>query len=377
MLPNENADFGASTGFVVLLDAAPNGDGPELAAGAPNGEGAELAAGAPNGDGAEPAADAPNGDDDAPDAGAPKGDAFEVEGAPLVGPNPKVVFADSAGFAALPAAAPKGDGALDVPDDAPNVGVELDAPLNGPGVEVGAPGAPKENGDLAAADGVVALVFGNGFVGAGDAPAGCELLVTPKLNLGVELEGAGVGAEAEGAEGAVAGGGVEEVLKGFDATPKLNFSGPDAAAAEVGVDVFAGSVVVETAGAAVSGLAKANGDGAAGCDGGGPIPMRDSNEAPGVAFACSMALVESLDALPKGETVVVVACCAAGTPNPNIGFDAVLVGADVVGAVVEGVEPWGAAGLAKKLGREDVVDAGAAAAGAAGFAKKLGIEVPV
>lgn len=106
------------------------------------------------------------------------------------------------------------------------------------------------------------------------------------------------------------------------------------------------------------------------------MPMRDSNEAPEVAFVCSGTLVESLDALPKGEAVAIAVCCAAATPNPNVGFDAVLAGAVVIGAVVEGVELWDAGGLAKKLGTGDIVDAGAAAAGATGFTKKLGIEDP-
>lgn len=251
VLPNENADFGASAGFIVLVDAAPNGDGPELAADAPNGDDVVFVAGAPNSDGTELAAVAPNRDDDAPDAGAPKGDPFKVDGVPLVAPNPKVVVACSAGFAALVAATPKGDGVLDVSDGAPNVGVAPDALPNGPGVEAGALGVPKENGDLGADNGVVVSVVAppNGFVGAGDAAAGCELPVGPKLNLGVELEVAGAGAGAEGPAGVViaafmVGAGVEDELDGFDATPKLNFSGPDAVVAEVGADILAASAVV-------------------------------------------------------------------------------------------------------------------------------------
>ena len=55
VLPNENADFGASAGFAALFDAEPNGDGAGLAVGTPKG------------------------DDDAPDAGAPNGDALVVD----------------------------------------------------------------------------------------------------------------------------------------------------------------------------------------------------------------------------------------------------------------------------------------------------------
>ncbi len=360
VFPNENADFGASAGFAAMLDAAPNDDEAELAAGAPKG------------------------DSDGPDAGAPNGDAVVVDEVPLVVPNPKMGFAGSAGFAAWPAG-PKGDGALDVPDGVPNVGVELDAPPNGPGVEAGALGTPKENGDLAAdEEGAVVLVAAPPkiFVDIEGAGVGCEPPATPKLNLGVELAGAGMDAGAEGAVGVVAaavvvGAGVEEALPGFDATPKLNFSGPDAVTAGAGFDVFAASTV-EVVGAVVACLAKENGDGAAGCDGGGPMPMRDNNEELGAAFACSVAFVESLgvlDEFPKGEAVPSVACGAGETPNEKVGCGAVLAGADGAGVA------FGAAvGLAKKLGTdEDAPDAGAGAeavAGAAGFAKKLGIEEP-
>ena len=339
LLPNENADLGASAGF-ALLDTVPKGDG--------------------------------NG----PDVTAPNGDAFVVDWTLLVVPNPKVGFVGSAGFAALLAAAPKGDGTLDVPDSVPNADVVLDPPPNGLGFEAGALGVPKENGDLAVDDeGAAALVEAppKGFVGTEDTAAGCELPVTPKLNLGVELAGAGVNAGgAEGTAGAgtaavTGGAGVEEALAGFDVTPKLNFSGPDAAAR-----VGTGSTVLtaSTVEAGVSGLAKENGE-AAGCDGGGPLPRRDNNEAPVAVFACSEALVESLDALdgfPRGEAVAVFACCAGVIPKEKVVCGAVLAGA--------GVAPGGAAGLAKKLGMDDVVDVGAvAAAGAVGFAKKLGIEV--
>ena len=210
VFPNENADFGASSGFAALLEGAPKGDEVAFAAGAPKGDDDAPGAGAPNGDAFVVDVDAgfpPNEKADlAGSAGlsvllgaAPNGDAFEE--APFVAPNPKADLPASAGFVALFAAAPKGDAVADEPEARPKGDAVVDAPPNALDVEAGALVAPKENGDFAAEEVVVAFEAPKGLVDAGAEDAvGCELLlVTPKLNLGAELAGAEEDAGAEGA----------------------------------------------------------------------------------------------------------------------------------------------------------------------------------
>ncbi len=264
--PKENADFGASAGFMVAVDAAtPNGDGALIADVVPN---PEAAAGvAPNGD--EVIADAPKCEEVAADA-PPNDDGVAVE----VLPN-KPGLGVSAGLLEPFVVLPKGDGA--VAAGVVDVAV-VDAPPKGFDTEA--------DGLLYEAPVSLFPMFPKGL-GVLEA-AVCEVPVfTPKLNLGAVV----VAVAPAGAVGAD----VEAVLDGCDVTPKLNFGVLEAGALAVVLAASVEGVLL----AADSVLVKENVGAATDWEGGGPIPIRDSNDAPGVeAFACSV-FVASI-AAPKG-----------------------------------------------------------------------------
>lgn len=303
LLPNENADLGASAGFADPF------------AGVPKGEGFDVGVD-------EPADGPPKGEGLAPDALVPEG-------------------------------APNGEELAAVFEEPPN------------GLEVGVLEPPKPNADFGALEALLALFWnglGAGALGAG--AAGCVgALFTPKLNFGVEVASAGVPFAAG------AGAGAE--LAGFEGAPKLNFGADSKLPAPfVGApkgDADAAGFDPDEAGGG-AGFPKPNADGEGPwADGGGPIPRRDNNEAPGACFGSS----------GFAGCALLVGCCEAWGAEAGVGakekVDLGAVAGVGAGALV-GVLVWG--GLAKKLGIPLAGGVGAAAvdAGAAGLEKKLGTE---
>lgn len=302
-------------------------------------------------------------------------------------PNENADLGASEGFADPFAGAPKGEGfdvGVDEPADGPPKGEELAAdelvPEGAPngvelaavfeelpnGLEVGVLELPKPNADFGALEALVALFWnglGAGALGAG--AAGCAgALFTPKLNFGVDV------ASAEVPFVAGAGGGAE--LAGFEGAPKLNFGAESEllalfVGAPKGEAVAAGLDADEADGGA--GFPKPNADGEGPwAAGGGPIPRRDNNEAPGACFGSS----------GFAACALFVGGCVPWGAEEGVGAkekgDLGAVAGVGAGALV-GVLFWG--GLAKKLGMPLAGGAGVAAvgAGAAGFEKKLGTEV--
>lgn len=142
--------------------------------------------------------------------------------------------------------------------------------------------------------------------------------MVPKLKVGAEVV-AGV-VEDAGAGGVLVAGGAGATLDGFDETPKLNFGALDAGVVEAVLFVSAAAAGVLVAGA--SGFAKENVGFAEGCvDGGGPMPIRDSKDTPGLV--CSV-FAASLVA-PNGVAELDVPLCAGVTPNEKVGLGASLL----------------------------------------------------
>lgn len=304
LLPNENADLGASEGFADPFAGAPKGEGFDVGVDEP-------VDGPPKGDGLAP-------------------DGFVPEGAPN-GEELAAVFAA-------------------VFEDPPN------------GLEVGVLELPKPNADFGALEALAALfwnVLEAGALGAG--AAGCAgALFTPKLNFGVD--------EAAAGAPFVAGAGWGAELAGFEGAPKLNFGADSEllvpfAGAPKGEAVAVGFGPDEAGVDAGFPNPNADGDGPW-ADGGGPIPRRDNKEAPGTCFGCSgfaacapsvgccvaWGAGEGVGAKEKVELGAVAGVGAAdalvwGGLEKKLGIPlAEGVGAAAVGA--------GAAGLEKKLGTE-------------------------
>lgn len=301
--PKENADgFGGSPSFFSSVFDAPKIDGVEVEAvlPAPNpnmGLGASLGlaslgfAGAPNDDDAvaPPKADtglaAPNGEALDVDPNAGDGVAAEL-GFAAAFPNENADLGASVGFAVPFPVLPNSEGAApDALDAAPN-GLEV---VLAAGVDeaLGPEPNPPKIG-LGAADAAGALL-GAAPNGLGLLVAGA-LLVTPKLNLGVEVvcAGADVVTEAGAADGAPGAVGAS----GLGARPKSNFGCVGAVGAGVADAAFEGSGAAGADGAGVGGAGFANenvgADDDACCTGGCPMPRRDNKEGPGLsAFAAS------------------------------------------------------------------------------------------
>ena len=144
-------------------------------------------------------------------------------------------------------------------------------------------------------------------------------MLVPKLNVGAEVV-AGVVEDAAGGAVLVAGG-AGATLDGFDETPKLNFGALDAGVVEAVLFVSAAAAAgAPVAGA--SGFAKENVGFAEGCvDGGGPMPIRDSKDTPGLV--CSV-FAASLVA-PNGVAELDVPLCAGVTANEKVGLGASLL----------------------------------------------------